>query len=485
MPKIDIDYSNTIIYKIYCDDSTVTDLYVGHTTNFIQRKHTHKQNCINENTPHYQLNLYKVIRDNGGWDNWRMEIVTSANCKDHYEARIKEQEYITSLNATLNDNHPVQKPKHELDTEIKSIVCKTIYKCITCNITCQSEQLLNIHNKTNKHNKILAQKLILQNVVKVANVANLNVSHKFICECCDYYTSKKSSYDKHILTGKHIQATKCYKKIAQSCPDENRYYLCKCGKKYSHHSSLWKHQKTCNEKCGEVPSFFAQPPQNMEMQKQTTEQNPTLPKQQTNELVMSLLNQNMELQKQIIELYKDKNTVINNTTNNTTNNNNNFNLNLFLNEQCKDALNIMDFINQLKLKLSDLDMVGRIGYTEGISQIFIRGLKELDIYKRPIHCSDLKRETLYVKDKDAWEKENGEKTKLKLAIKHISAKNIKNISAWIEENPDSENIDTKKHMEYHNIIINATGGSTEEEDERNYNKIIKNLSKEVVINKES
>jgi hypothetical protein len=90
-----------------------------------------------------------------------------------------------------------------------------------------------------------------------------------------------------------------------------------------------------------------------------------------------------------------------------------------------------------------------------------------------------------VKDKDAWEKENGEKTKLKLAIKHISAKNIKNISAWIEENPDSENIDTKKHMEYHNIIINATGGSTEEEDERNYNKIIKNLSKEVVINKES
>jgi hypothetical protein len=143
----------------------------------------------------------------------------------------------------------------------------------------------------------------------------------------------------------------------------------------------------------------------------------------------------------------------------------------------------MDFINQLQLKLSDLDMVGRVGYTEGISKIFIRGLKELDVFKRPIHCSDLKRETLYVKDKDAWEKDNDNKEKLKLAIKHISAKNMKNLTAWVEENPESEDYDSKKHMEYHNIIIKATGGSTKEEDEKNYNKIISNVAKEVMIDK--
>jgi hypothetical protein len=206
------------------------------------------------------------------------------------------------------------------------------------------------------------------------------------------------------------------------------------------------------------------------------------------EIIKELMKQNAEFKSmlleqnnKLIELAKEGKHVTNNTTNNTTNNN--FNLNLFLNEKCKDALNIMDFINQLQLKLSDLDMVGRVGYSEGISKIFIRGLKELDICKRPIHCSDLKRETLYVKDKDAWEKDNDDKTKLKLAIKHISAKNVKNISAWIEEHPESENIDTKKHMEYHNIIINATGGLTNEEDEKNYNKIIRNVAQEVVIDK--
>jgi hypothetical protein len=220
------------------------------------------------------------------------------------------------------------------------------------------------------------------------------------------------------------------------------------------------------------------------------------------DLVTLLLNQNMELIKQNQE-FKDliaeqnklmceqnKNIVEiagkigGNTTNNTTNNTNNFNLQFFLNEQCKDALNIMDFINQLQVKLSDLDMVGRIGYTEGISKIFIRGLKELDVFKRPIHCSDLKRETLYVKDKDSWEKDNDNKNKMKTAIKFIAAKNLKQLNEWKDEHPESDDYDSKKHMEYHNIIINATGGSTIEEDDKNFNKIIKNVAKEAVIDKE-
>jgi hypothetical protein len=288
----------------------------------------------------------------------------------------------------------------------------------------------------------------------------------FLCKKCNFECSKNSNYQKHLMTRKHKILTNPNAGLTKNAADKS--FTCGCGKVYKHMSSLCNHKKKCL----------------------VTENKPTvltecdLSLQPKNDLVLTLLNQNMELQKQIIELCKEKNTVINNTTNNTTNNNNSFNLNLFLNEQCKDALNIMDFINQLQVKLSDLDMVGRVGYAEGISKIFIRGLKELDVFKRPIHCSDFKRETLYVKDKDLWEKDTDEKEKLKLAIKHISAKNAKNIPAWVEENPDSEDYESKKHMEYHNIVINAMGGSTDEEDEKLYNKIIKNVSKEVTINKE-
>jgi hypothetical protein len=195
---------------------------------------------------------------------------------------------------------------------------------------------------------------------------------------------------------------------------------------------------------------------------------------QNNEFKTMLIEQNTK----IMELAKEGKYITNNTTNN-----NNFNLNFFLNEQCKDALNIMDFINQLQLNTTDLDMVGRLGYSEGISKLFIRGLKELDVFKRPIHCSDLKREVLYVKDKDSWEKDNDEKNKMKNAIKYIAAKNFKQINEWREKNPESDDYDSQRHMDYHQIVIHSMGGSTKEEDEKHYNKIIKNVAQEVTIDK--
>jgi hypothetical protein len=240
-------------------------------------------------------------------------------------------------------------------------------------------------------------------------------------------------------------------------------FACECGKEYKHRQGLWSHKKKC---LGE------QPPEN----------NVVLDAQQpTNELVMSLLNQNMELQKQIIELCKEKNTVINN--NNSNNTNNQFNLNFFLNEQCKDALNLIDFVNQIKLQLSDLDMIGRVGYAEGMSKIFIKNLQEMDVFKRPIHCSDLKREVLYVKEKDTWEKENGENFKIKRAIKEVEHKNIKQIPKWVEENPTSSDTETKKHLEYQKILLESMGGSTMEDDDKKREKIIRNIAKEVTINK--
>jgi hypothetical protein len=200
---------------------------------------------------------------------------------------------------------------------------------------------------------------------------------------------------------------------------------------------------------------------------------------------MELIKQNQEFKdliieqnNKMIEVAKEAK-IINNTTNNT----NNFNLQFFLNEQCKDALNIMEFINQLQLNTTDLDMVGRLGYIEGISKLFIRGLKALDVFKRPLHCSDLKREVLYVKDKDSWEKDTDENNKIKTAIKYIAAKNFKQINEWRAKNPESDDYDSQRHLDYHQIVIHSMGGATKEEDEQQYNKIIRNVAKESVIDK--
>jgi hypothetical protein len=294
-------------------------------------------------------------------------------------------------------------------------------------------------------------------------------THKFYCESCDFRCCKLGDWKRHILNAKHKKLT------MDTNMDTNDtiftpqiHHSCECGKKYKYSQGLSKHKKMCNK----IDDIKIKE-EKIELKNESEEFS-------DKKLIMELLKNNNELQKQIIELCKEKNTVINNTTNNT----NNFNLQFFLNEQCKDALNIMEFINQLKLNTTDLDMVGRVGYSEGISKLFIRGLKELDVFKRPIHCSDLKRETLYVKDKDSWEKDTDEKNKMKTAIKYIAAKNFKQINEWKQENPESDDYDSKKHMDYHQIVIHSMGGSTKEEDEKYYNKIIRNVSKEIVINKE-
>jgi len=281
------------------------------------------------------------------------------------------------------------------------------------------------------------------------------------CEHCDFKCSKKCDWDRHILTLKHkmkqneTNETIFTTKSANIC-------IC-CGIIFNSRTTLWRHKKTCSSLINEITENYAA----------TSDK----------KLIMELLKSNNELQKQIIELCKDKHIITNNSNNTTNNNTNNFNLQFFLNEQCKDALNIGDFVEQIKLQLSDLDMIGRVGYVEGMSKIFLRNLKELDVFKRPIHCSDLKRETIYVKDKDAWEKENGENVKIKRAIKEVEHKNIKQLPQWREENPAAEDTETKKHMEYQNILLEAMGGSTLEDDNKKREKIIRNIAKEVVIEK--
>jgi len=302
------------------------------------------------------------------------------------------------------------------------------------------------------------------------NDLKANLCSRFYCKFCDYKTSKKSSFNNHNESKRH----KCNALTTMSLTLQPKIcYSCKkCDKQYNDRAGLWRHKKKCNyekepEAKNEIISINPPPgePSLKEMFIKVVEQN------------QAILLENQEMRKLLQETIPK----IGNTTNTT--NNNNFNLQFFLNEQCKDALNIMDFINQLQLNTSDLDMVGRVGYSEGISKLFIRGLKELDVFKRPIHCSDLKREIVYVKDKDAWEKDNDEKNKMKTAIKYIAAKNFRQIKDWKQENPESDDYDSKKHMDYHQIVIHSMGGATKEEDDNNYNKIIRNVAKQVTIDK--
>jgi len=292
------------------------------------------------------------------------------------------------------------------------------------------------------------------------------LAKKIFCEICDYTCCKQSDLDKHIMTLKHKKRTKELHFLAKKVVEPKQHYQCECGKEYKYRQGLWKHNKICNNNEKFQLKYFSS---NEELIQTIIKEN--------NEVKQMLIDQNMKM----VDIAKN-NTVINNTTNNNTTNNN-FNLQMFLNVQCKDALNISDFLDSLQVKIKDLEDTGRLGYVDGITKIFLNGLNDLNINSRPIHCSDLKREVIYIKDKDVWEKENNDRDKLKLAIKTITSKNIKQIPVWQKENPDCFDSTSKKNDQYLKIVSNAMNGLTKEETEKNYDKIISKIAKETVIQK--
>ena len=299
---------------------------------------------------------------------------------------------------------------------------------------------------------------------------------KFRCDICDYYTSNRYNFKEHILTPKHQKIQEMITNDNINNQDAgiagNLANTCHCGKKYKYTSGLSRHKKKCSlmpEKIQNVIKTNKTEPDVINMIMEVVKQN--------TEFKELIIEQN----KQIIEL-SSKPTITNNTTNNNTTNNS-FNLQFFLNETCKDALNITDFVSQLHVGIKDLEETGRLGYAEGISKIFINGLKQLEINQRPVHCSDAKRETIYIKDKNQWEKDDEEKVKLTKAIRSVAHKNIEQIAVWTEAHPEYMNYNSKYSEKYMKLIGEAMPGATYEESDKNYKKIARNITKETIIGK--
>ena len=297
-------------------------------------------------------------------------------------------------------------------------------------------------------------------------------TQQFFCETCDYVTCKKFNYEKHILTAKHLNSMISNENVAKVANNINELYICfSCNKSYKDYSGLWRHKKKC----------FNEVKNNEKKNSISIDSN-------AQELIQYLMKENSEFKQLLIEQSKQMGEIstkaIENAGHNHINSHNKtFNLQVFLNETCKNAINISDFIDQLQVSISDLEETGRLGFTEGISKIFINGLKQMDIPDRPLHCSDIKRETIYIKDNNEWTKDSDENPLLINAIKHVSNKNMKKISEWKKEYPEHNDSSSKLNDKYLKIICESMPGSTKEESEKNYKKIVKKIVKESVIDK--
>jgi len=292
-----------------------------------------------------------------------------------------------------------------------------------------------------------------------SNVFLPNSAPKFYCENCDYKTCKKSSFDDHLISAKHKKSMVGNDFLPNSAPK----YICpNCFKEYKDNSGLWRHKKKCIINKNEDNNLL----------------------NESEDLIKYLMKENsefkqmlMEQNKQMIELAKKAG-----NNNNTNSHNKTFNLQFFLNETCKDAMNIMDFVDSIKLQLSDLENVGKLGYVEGISNIITTNLKALDVTQRPVHCTDKKREVLYIKDDDKWEKEDEEKKKIRKAIKRVASKNQRLLPQFKEVHPDCNKASSLYSDQYNKIIIESCGGSGDNDLEKE-DKIIKNIAKNVTIDK--
>lgn len=296
-----------------------------------------------------------------------------------------------------------------------------------------------------------------------------NRSCKYSCKECNYFTARLSQYKRHLNTKRHklnVEPNKI--EVEPNNTKVPKQFSCECGKVYPLRGSLFNHKKKCNGIPIQSPIEAVPVPVEKDIKDEKID----------------------KLTEQVVILTSALTTAIkegklgNTTNNNNTTNNTTFNLNVFLNETCKDAMNITDFVEQIKLQLSDLEYQGSNGYVGGISNILIRNLDDIDIEKRPIHCTDGKRETLYVKNNDEWVKGEEGKNHVKNAVDTIARNQIKQIGEWRKQNPESKTIHTPKSDQLMKIANSIGGGINSEEQNKNVDKVIKNVAKGTLIDKD-
>jgi hypothetical protein len=399
------------------------------------------------------------------------------NNKIRQENKLEHSNYDNSCKNNLHEDNLSDdislSNNHATDFRQKK---EAILACEICDyITCK---------KSNYDAHILTQKHIRN--ISVTSRKKAKERELYFCNDCNYETRKKSTYETHLLSVKHVKKVK-------GKEQQKEEYSCKCGLSYVSRSGLWRHQKSCSfENTNELASTSKK---TIENEHHTLKMTP--------ELIMLLIHQNKEMQQIMVEqqkyfaeqqnnYMKQQNVIMekmienggNNHHNNTINNNDNksFNLNFFLNETCKNAMNLSDFVNGVDISLDDFEETGRIGYVEGLSRIFCKELRKLSVTERPIHCSDAKRETIYIRENNRWEKDEN-KERLLRAVKQIGKKNIKVLTLWQEKYPGYKDVESKENDRYLHILTNIMCGETEEEIQSNYGKIMKNISRVTVVDK--
>jgi len=304
----------------------------------------------------------------------------------------------------------------------------------------------------------------------ISDINEQNEQQIFICKLCDFKTCKKNNYNRHLQTLKHKNLSNSDKIVTNSDKNEQKEqkepinnFDCICGKKYKYRQGLSYHKKKCSLLNNTTLITIEDKKEILELKEDNKE---------LKNMIKELIKENAKHQLQIGELIPKIGN--NNTTNNTQNNNQKFNINVFLNDQCKDAINMSDFIKSLHITIEQLDFTNKNGLADGLSKSIIENMNKLSIYERPMHCTDVKRETLYIKDNDNWSKDKS-KEKLKSVINKASSKNFNALMDWKTLHPDYMNNEDK--TDYFTKTISTIGKPTTNIDE----KIIKNLCKETYV----
>ena len=466
MPKIKIDYGNMIFYKVYCLNPRVNKIFVGHTTNIVQRKHV-----LKKQTELRYSEIFDVINKNGGWKCWRIKEIEKYNdCKTHADVLMREKYHYDILeNLILSGHHEVKKIKKE-DEHIDTNKVNNSYKCEYCEYECEQKKHFQQHISTRKHHEMVTF-IEMMNEYKEKVIENVKCSSEKLENTSLENTSQVTELEK-----------KEYKCIA-------------CGKIYKNMSGLCKHRHICKKKLLQKiqeKEAVSKTIHEEECEDDVVESSsePTelvtsaIPEKEKDEIIIQLLKDNesmktfmKEQNNMLKEMMRQINTNGSSTITTTNNIKQKFNINIFLNEQCKDAINMGDFIKSLKITFHDLEITRDKSLEESVSTIMLRGLKELDVYKRPIHCTDQKRDVMYIKDEEKWEKDDGN-VKLKESIDTLSKKQMYTLKEWRDSDPELKTNDDKRDKFV--TTLNHVCTPIPETSEK---RLIKTIGKEIYIDK--